>query len=210
MARKRATSETEIVDAALALIDEQGVDALTMRALGRRLGVEGMALYTYFRSKDELLDAAAERILEELGSEFDRSLPWQERVRNGAVAWAELQAGHQRAFPLVYRSGLRTDAVRLLTEELIDALRTAGFEPREAALAYQSVIVLVDAALLGRSSWTDEALHEAWQLAAADASPEHFPRFREIAPHAATLSWEEILDSGIDLLLLGLERRLAV
>lgn len=209
MARKRVTSETEIVDAALELIDKQGVDALTMRGLGRRVGVEGMALYTYFRSKDDLLDAAAERILAELGGEFDRSLPWQKRVRNGAVAWAELQAGHPRAFPLVYRSGLRTDAVRLLTEELLDALRTAGFEPREAALAYQSVIVLVDAALLGRSSWTDTALHEAWQLAAADTSPEHFPRFHEIAPHAATLSWEEILDSGIDLLLQGLEQRLA-
>jgi AcrR family transcriptional regulator len=209
MARKRLTSEAAIVDAALALIDGQGVDALTMRALGRCLGVEGMALYTYFRSKDELLDAAAERILEQLGSEFDRSLPWQDRIRNGALAWAELQAGHPRAFPLVYRSGLRTDAVRLLTEELLDALRSAGFGPREAALAYQSVIVLVDAALLGRSSWTDEALHEAWRLGAADASAERFPRFREIAPHAATLSWEEILDSGIDLLLQGLEQRLA-
>ena len=209
MARKRVTSETEIVDAALELIDEQGVGALTMRGLGRRLGIEGMALYTYFRSKAELLDAAAERILEELGGEFDRALPWQERIRRGAVAWAELQAGHPRAFPLVYRSGLRTDAVRLLTEETLDALRSAGFEPREAALAYQSLIVLVDAALLGRSAWTDEALHEAWRLGAAGLDSERFPRFRETAPHAATLSWEEILDSGIDLLLRGLEQRLA-
>jgi len=75
MARSRRISEERIADEALELVDEEGLDALTMRALGRRLGVEGMALYTYFRSKDELLDAAGTRILEALDTEFDRSLP---------------------------------------------------------------------------------------------------------------------------------------
>ncbi|HTS73522.1 MAG TPA: TetR family transcriptional regulator [Gaiellaceae bacterium] len=210
MARTRLINEDRIVEAALALIEERGIDALTVRELGRRLGVEGMALYTYFRSKSDLLDAAAERILEELDSDFDRSLPWQERVRRGTAAWAELQRRHPRAFPLVYRRGARTDAVSLLTEELLDALRSAGFDERAAALAYQSLIVLVDAALLGRSSWTDAELHAAWRRGAKEADPERFPRFREIAPHAATLSWNEILDSGLDLVLGGLQQRLEV
>ena len=209
MARTRATSETEIVDSALELIDEDGVDALTMRALGRRLGVEGMALYTYFRSKDELLDAVATRILAALETEFDRSLPWQKRIRSGALAWAAMQASHPRAFPLVYRGGVRTDAVPLLTEELLDALRVAGFDERGAALAYQSVVVLIDAALLGRGTATDADLHAAWRQGAAQLDADIFPRFREVAPHAATLAWEEILESGLDLLLRGLEQRLA-
>src|SRR5262249_18639049 len=122
MARSRTTSEEAIVSAALDLIEQEGVNALTMRGLGRRLGVEGMALYTYFRSKDDLLDAAAERIVGELDVEFDPELPWQERIRRGTYSWAGLQERHPRAFPLVYRTGLRTDAVRLLTEELLDAL----------------------------------------------------------------------------------------
>lgn len=209
MGRKRAVSEDQIVQAALEAIEAQGIDALTMRGLGRRLGVEGMALYTYFPSKDALLDAVAEHILVALDADFDRGLPWQERIRNGAFAWAGLQERHPRGFPLVYRSGLRTDAVRLLTEELLDALRTAGFDEREAARAYLSVIVLVDAALLGRSGWTDDDLHEAWSHGAAIADRERFPRFSEVAPHAATLTWDEILESGLDLLLRGLEQRLA-
>jgi AcrR family transcriptional regulator len=210
MVRTRRISETAIVDEALALIEEQGLTALTMRGLGRRLGVEGMALYTYFRSKSELLDAAAERILAALDTDFDRSLPWQERIRRGAMAWAGLQARHPQAFPLVYRGGLTTHAVTNLTEEMLDALRSAGFDERAAALAYQSVIVLVDAALLGRSSWTDEDLQAAWSRHAQAVDPATYPRFREVAPHAATLTWEEILDSGLDLLLRGLERRLGV
>ena len=208
MARPRTLTRDRIVSEALALIDDEGVEALSMRRLGSRLGVEGMALYTYVRGKDELLDAVAERVREALDGEFDRSAPWQERIRRGTLAWAELQAAHPRAFPLVYRSGLSTDAVSLLTEELIDALRSAGFTASEAALAYQTVIVLVDAALLGRGSWREDDLHAGWERAATALDPKTFPRFREIAPHAARLSWQEILDSGLDLLLRGLEARL--
>jgi AcrR family transcriptional regulator len=210
MARTRRISESAIVDEALALIEEHGLAALTMRGLGRRLGVEGMALYTYFGSKSELLDAAAERILAALDTDFDRSLPWQVRIRRGAMAWAALQARHPQAFPVVYRDGLTTHGVTNLTEELLDALCSAGFDERAAALAYQSVIVLVDAALLGRSSWTDEDLQAAWSRHAQAVDPATYPRFREVAPHAATLTWEEILDSGLDLLLRGLEQRLGV
>ena len=62
-----------------------------------------MKLYTYFRSKSDLLDAVAVRILEDLDTDFEPALPWEERVRRGTFAWAGLQARHRRAFPLVYR-----------------------------------------------------------------------------------------------------------
>jgi TetR/AcrR family transcriptional regulator, tetracycline repressor protein len=208
MPRTRTISRETIVDAALELVERDGLEALTMRALGKRLGVEGMALYTYFSSKDELLDEVALRVLEDLPAGWDPTVDWRERIRRGISSWAELQARHPRAFPLVYRRSLPTEVVSLLTEELFDALRTAGFGPREAALAYQSIIVLVDAALLGRSSWTDADLRASWHAAAERADSESFPRFKEIAPHAATLDWKQILDSGLDLLLRGLERRL--
>jgi AcrR family transcriptional regulator len=208
MSRRRTLSRERIVDAALELIEQDGIEALSMRRLGRSLGVEGMALYTYFRDKSDLLDAAAERVLEGLDADADRSAPWQERIRRGALAWARLQERHPRAFPLVYRGGLRTDAVRRLTEELLDALRTAGFDEHGAALAYQTFVTLVDAALLGRSAWSDEDLQAGWSQVVASADPEAYPRVAEAAPRAATLRWQEILDSGVDLLLDGLERRL--
>jgi AcrR family transcriptional regulator len=208
MPKTRSLDRDRIADAALELVEQHGLEALTMRRLGGRLGVEGMALYTYVQSKDELLDAVAERVLEGLAREFDRSTSWQERIRRGTLAWAELQERFPRAFPLVFRGSLRTDAVRLLTEELLDALRSAGLDPQATALAYQTVITLVDAALLGRSSWTDEQLEAAWLAGAAVVDVERFPRFGEVAPFAARLTWRQILDSGLDLLLTGLERRL--
>jgi AcrR family transcriptional regulator len=208
MARRRNLTRRRVVEAALGLVDDEGIAALSMRRLGRALGVEGMALYTHVRSKSDLLDAVAELLLEELDVDFDRTAPWQARIRRGALAWARLQERHPNAFPLAYRGELRTDRVTLLTDELLDALRVAGFDERGAALAYQTIVVLVDGALLGRSSWTDEDLHAAWRRGLSNVDRQRFPRFAEVAPQAATLTWEEVLDSGLDLLLTGLEARL--
>jgi len=197
-----------VVEAALALVEREGLEALTMRRLGRELGVEGMALYTHVRNKADLLDAVAVLVLTDLDVPPGRSPRWQERIRRGVLAWAALQERHPRAFPLVFRPRLPTDAVSNLTEELLDALRVAGFDERGAALAYETIVVLVDSALLSRSSWSDADLQRAWREGAVQADEERFPRFAEVAPAAATLTWREILDTGVDLLLRGLEARL--
>src|SRR5262249_37871275 len=139
MRRKRTLTRDRVVEAALELIDGDGLGALSMRRLGAALGVEGMALYTHVRDKDDLLDAVAVRVLDELELDFDRTRPWQERIRRTALAWAGLQARHPRAFPLVYRPATATEAPREVAEEMFDALRTAGFGPRETALAYQTI-----------------------------------------------------------------------
>lgn len=205
--RGKTLTRTRVVEAALRLVDREGVDALSMRRLGGALGVEGMALYTHVRDKSDLLDAVAERILKELETSFDRDAPWQVRIRRGALAWADLQTRHPRSFPLVYRPSHGSHAVTLLTEELMDALRTGGFDERDAALAYQTIVVLVDGALLGRGPATDRDLQRAWKRAAKAVDPDRYPRFAEVAPQAATLTWREIIDSGLDLLLAGLEIR---
>jgi hypothetical protein len=167
-----------------------------------------MALYTHVRSKADLLDAVAVLVLADLDVPAGRTAAWQERLRSGALAWAALQERHPRAFPLVFRRGLPTDVVSNLTEEMLDALRAAGFDERETAVAYEAIVVLVDSALLNRSSWSDADLQRAWREGSAKADPGRFPRFAEVAPAAATLTWREILDTGLDLLVRGLEARL--
>src|SRR5437763_1402961 len=56
-------SEETVVDAALALIAERGLEGLSMRALGESVGVEAMSLYHWFPAKERLLDAVADRLL---------------------------------------------------------------------------------------------------------------------------------------------------
>lgn len=73
-------SRARIVAAAIALADAQGIGAVSMRQVGRRLGVEAMSLYRYVSSKDVLLDAMVDAVLAEFPV-ADATLTWQDRLR---------------------------------------------------------------------------------------------------------------------------------
>lgn len=205
--RNPRLTRDDVVHAALGLIEERGIDALSMRVLGRRLGVEGMSLYTYVSGKDELLDAVAVEVLRHLELPPARGR-WDARIRAAVSAWAEMKRRHPRAFPLVYRRELPTDKVGLTTEYILDALRSGGFDEAGAALAYQTLICFLDGALVG---WPPESYHadEAWNAVVGRIDAARFPRTDEVAPHAARLQWDEVWESGLDLLLKGLHARLA-
>ena len=195
----------QVVEKALELVDSEGIDALSMRRLGRELGVEGPALYTYVTNKDELLDAIGDRVLDVLELDLPGRGTWQERVRAAVQGWADMQARHPGGFPLIYRGP--KEKVSRTTEELLDALRTAGFDEAGAALAYQTVISFLDGALL---EWPREtyASGKGWERISRTVDPETYPRMAEIAPHAAKLGWDEIFWTGFELLMQGLESRL--
>jgi AcrR family transcriptional regulator len=195
------------VAAALALVESEGLDALSMRRLGRELGVEGMALYTYVADKDELLRAVGQLVLADLRLALPGTGSWKERIRATVRAWAEMQERHPRAFPLVYRPDAGEQVART-TEELLDALRTAGLDEAGAALAYQTLVSFLDGALL---QWPPVSYRaaEGWAQIAASVDRERYPRTAEIAPYAAGLDRDEVFSTGLELLLDGLEARLA-
>ena len=125
-------SRERVVERALELADAEGAAALTMRRLGRELGVEAMALYTHVRSKDDLLSAIGSRILTELEVVPRERPDWRGRIQAVCRAWAALRARHPHCFPLVYAADT---GVQPVTEELMDALLTAGFAGADAWLA---------------------------------------------------------------------------
>jgi AcrR family transcriptional regulator len=82
---KKALTVDEVVAAAIAIADEHGMAALSMRAVGERLGRTGMALYTYVPSKGELVDLMYDTVLAEAHHTYDLDLGW----RPALTAWAE-------------------------------------------------------------------------------------------------------------------------
>jgi TetR/AcrR family transcriptional regulator, tetracycline repressor protein len=184
-----------VVERALELADEEGVDAVTMRRLGSLLGVEAMALYTHVRSKDDLLAAIGSQILTELGFEPHETADWRGRIETVCRAWAKLRERHPETFALIYRAD--TEVVPV-TEELMDALLAAGFEGPDAWLAYQTLIFFLDSPLV---HWPKISPGEAWRIDAGQ-------HIRELAPFARGYSWDDVWENGLELLLDGLEARL--
>lgn len=185
-----------MVERALQLADAEGVEAVTMRRLGSLLGVEAMALYTHVRSKDDLLEAIGSRILTELEVERHDAADWRGRIETVCRAWATLRERHPNTFPLVYRSG---SGVLPVTEELMDALLTAGFAGPDAWLAYQTLVFFLDAPLL---NWPRLSPGEVWH---PDPEGRHL---RELTPFAQRFSWDDVWENGLALFLDGLEARL--
>lgn len=184
-----------MVERALELTDAEGVDALTMRRLGRELGVEAMAIYTHVRSKDDLLAAIGSRILTELETGTRPAADWRGRIETVCRAWAALRELHPRSFALIYRADLD---VLPVTEELMDALLTAGFEGADAWLAYQTLVFFLDPPLL---HWPSASPREIWPTDAGR-------HLQELAPFAQRYSWDDVWENGLALFLDGLEARL--
>jgi AcrR family transcriptional regulator len=137
-ARRQPLSPDRLAQAALALIDEHGLEALSTRRLGKTLGVEGMALYKHFKSRDALLDAVAGLLLCELTIP-PKGPSWVERVRSFARGYRALSRLHPRAYVLLATRRLTSERALAVVNDLFAALVEEGFAPAEAALLFRTV-----------------------------------------------------------------------
>src|SRR5689334_3197919 len=115
----------QILDTTLAIAESDGLDAVSMRAVARRLGVTPMALYNHVANKQELLDGLVERLLDELPVP-DPRLPWQDRLRALGAGMRAAARRHPDAFLMLLRRPATTPASKKRRELVFDALRDAG------------------------------------------------------------------------------------
>lgn len=131
--RTRLSRET-VVDGALALIDAEGLEGLTIRRLAARLGVTPMALYWHFKNKEQLLDGVADRLWSLVDTEVDTSLPWPERVRALMNSMVEVLRAHPQAASLLVTTQPEAAEHCFATMEAALAIfADAGFSPAEGA-----------------------------------------------------------------------------
>ena len=138
--RRAPLTHRRIVEAALRLIDERGLDALSMRALGAELGVEAMALYRHVADKGALLDGVVGLLLEELGDDVPMDGGWREVIGGFGRGFRSLALAHPNAFPLLGRDPARSwVAAAPGVEGLLGFLGAAGFDAADAAYAVRAV-----------------------------------------------------------------------
>ncbi len=146
--RRSGLSPRGVLEAGLALVDERGVQELTMRSLGQRLGVEAMTLYHYVPNREGLLDGIVELVVDELyGDPEVHLLPtdgWQDYLRRLAYGVRRLALAHPRAFPLVATRPPAAPWVRpplrslRWVEAFLAGLTSRGFSDTAAVHAYRA------------------------------------------------------------------------
>jgi TetR/AcrR family tetracycline transcriptional repressor len=209
--RSRLT-RAAVVDQALALADESGLDALTIRKLAAQLGVTPMALYWHFRGKDELLEGIAERLWGEMDLNVERTAPWTEQIRALLESLLRVLRAHPAAPTLLMHSEkLNAEAARNATELTLDILRTAGFGPEDASIAARSALWTAITLVMsepGIESLNDDErteLQRRKQVLLASQPLTRYPRLVECAiPMTACDDPEEHYRFGVDLFVGGL------
>ena len=195
MPKQRLTRE-RILDAAIELLDNHGMDALSMRRLGAAVGVEAMSLYNHIPNKDALLDGIHERILRSLDPPTT-ARTWQSFVRHQAYALHMALMAHPNAIPLFATRPAATPAAIQQLDRYLEVLGRAGFEPLDAL----SIVQLVAQLVVGHAMWST-----AVEVAFLDDAPPHVKQVERVLD-----KWnpDRELEMGIDALLAGFERLLA-
>lgn len=155
-------SRNIIRDQALAIIDEDGLDALTMRKLATRLGVQAASLYSHFPNKDAVLTAIADRLAKRIDpTSFDES--WQDGLRTWANSFYSAMHWHPKAAPVVASGSL--DHLSGSAEVHAGLLRH-GWPDREATMvtAATTFLVLGAATTASGDQLSDTASHSTGAL----------------------------------------------
>jgi AcrR family transcriptional regulator len=204
-------SRERVLDAAVGLADERGIDALTMRGLAQELGVEAMTLYYYVRNKDEILTGIVDRVVSEFELPSSRD-DWKTAIRTTAVSAYHVLLRHRWAAALVLSgSGVSQARLRYM-DAILGTLRRAGFSAEMTDHAYHAL----DSHIMGFTLWvvgmnlgTDEelaALAGDFLEQVRDADMPHLVEHVEQHMKPPDPGEKPEFEFGLDLILDGLER----
>ncbi|MBD5788325.1 TetR/AcrR family transcriptional regulator C-terminal domain-containing protein [Cellulosimicrobium terreum] len=212
MAGRVVLSRARIVEAAVAVADEGGLGAVSMRNVGRSLGVEAMSLYHHVANKDDLLDELADWVfaqieLPEIGT------PWRDAMAARATSARTVLARHPWSLVLVESRRSAGPALLRHHDTVLGCLRADGFSITLAGQAFSAIDAYVYGFVLTETRLPFEAGEDVEGFAAGIALPaQEYPYLAELVSELVVgqgYAFADQFDDGLDLVLDGLERRLS-
>lgn len=213
VATKAELNRDAVVDRALALADEEGLAAVTIRRLAQEFGVTPMALYWHVSNKDELFEAMGDRFYAGMRvDEIASTGPWPEQLRRMIAALVAVLRAHPAAAHLAAERILQCEPGRDLAERALGLLRDAGFSTSQAAdiagHAMQTALMLVveqpgepTVAVAERAE-----IMEAKRKALESLPPQRYPNLVAAADALTNCDDEDAyLMGGIDLFVAGVQ-----
>ncbi|MEV6795886.1 TetR/AcrR family transcriptional regulator C-terminal domain-containing protein [Streptomyces sp. NPDC051320] len=133
--RKPLLSRERIVATASALVDSEGLAAVSTRRLAAELGVSGPSLYNHFRNKDEILDAVADAVSAQIDlSMFDEddARDWRTALHDWAVSYRSALTDHPNIVPVLAQGPGRRPAGLRVADAVFGGMVRAGWPPAQA------------------------------------------------------------------------------
>ena len=209
--RPARLSRAQVIDAAVALADEQGIDGLTMRSVAHRLGAEAMSLYRHVRNKEDLVDGMVDLVFAEI--DIPAETDWTTAMRGRAVSARRALARHPWAIGLM-ESRVRPGPANLQHHDaMLQVLLGAGFSSKTATRVYN----LVDSYIYGFALQernlpvgTPEELAHVGEEILRQMPVAEYPSLAQVGRDlmAAGFDYRGEFEFGLDLILDALSRTL--
>lgn len=212
--RSRTTlSAARILDAALELVDADGEAGLTFRHLGQALGCDPTAVYRYFRSKDELLLALADRIFDDAIASVPPQPDWRSTLRSLAIESYRALLRHPRLAVLVAARVTQGVGEARAIERILAALDEAGLTPADAVDVWRALgdTMLawagLSASFLALPPEVRAKDDSAWTHVYPSLPADDYPHLAAAAPHLSSAPYDPF-PHVVDLLLDGVACRI--
>jgi AcrR family transcriptional regulator len=203
----------QVLRAAVALADANGISSLTMRKLGVELGIEAMSLYNHVANKTDLLDGMIDCVFAEV--ELPESADWKAAARERAISVRAALSRHRWATALMESRTAPGPATLRHHDAMLGMLRGAGFSIEMAAHAYSVMDSYIYGFALQETSLPFDSPESASKTAKAIMARFAAGEY----PHLSELAVEKVLkpgydygaefEYGLDLILDGLARALS-
>lgn len=193
-----------IAAAALALVDREGVEALSYRRLADAIGCEAMSLYHYFPSKAHLIDAVIDRVFGALQVPPPEG-DWLERVRKAAWNYRAMALGHPKLYPLMAVHRMNTAVGVRKLDQIIGLFRDGGFDDAMAARLFREFGYYITGAALDETAGYAQGPSAAEPVSDAEIVRD-CPNLAAVAPFFKPQHFEQTFSHGLELLLASIAR----
>lgn len=194
MAKPQLNRES-IVATSIQLADEEGLDAVSLRGIAKRLEVHVTSLYNYFPTKEAVLAEMTKALVEEAGLPRG-DMGWQDWVRRFAHAFRNLAHRHPGAFQIFQRDSAQGEQAIESLESAIAAFRADGFDLVATSLAFKASNVFVMGLVMDDLA---RRVHPEVQTELGGLSAERYPNIRamldaEVAPESFDILLNILID----------------
>lgn len=196
----------DIAAAALAIVDESGLTALSMRSLAAALGTGPMTMYNYVAGKEGLEELVVAAVVADVAVPTPTK-NWQNDVHAIATEmWRGVRA-HPSAIPLFLTRRMASATGFAIVDALVAALGRAHLSDRDRLAAFHAVFALVTGAAQAELAgpMTGGSAEAAARIGAVAGA--EYPHIAALSKVASTTSVEDDFDGGLRMLLAGIESR---
>lgn len=206
--RVQALTEDHIHDAALALIDAEGLAAFSMRRLAADLGVDPMSIYHHVGSRDALLSGVVARVLRQHAPKGRPEAPWRDRVHAWAQQYRALAMAHPNlVLPLVEDTAAASRLAPPTLEPLYAALSAHGMDAQEIVDVADTLVDYVHGFVIAESAQVDVPAFDRGRMLDDlddDALPHVARVLGSMRPDELQYDFDEGFERGINVLLVGI------